>query len=145
MKTILRIIGSILSYDDVQAVTIKKVEDSKVEIFDGEKYVGRYSVNREGKDIIDELLKEASLTNRLIHDITICLFRPYGSDRVEMVIERESWGGLRTICPSSFGGFSETHISEDKGIYKTFGEGRTLTDILKDPFEFDAFYKSFYK
>jgi hypothetical protein len=145
MKAILKIVGSILSYSDVHTVSIKKVEDSKVEIFDGEKYVGRFSVKYSEKDSVDELLKETSIINRMIQDMTIGLFKPYGSDRVEMVIERESWGGLRTICPSAFGGFSETHIPEDKGIYKTFGEGRTLTDMLKEPFEFDKFYKSFYK
>ena len=31
MKKIQRIVGSILSYDDVTQVTVKKVEDSKVE------------------------------------------------------------------------------------------------------------------
>ena len=145
MRAILRIVGSILGYEDVHTVTIKKVEDSKVEIFDGEKYVGRYSVEYSGKDEMREMLKETSIINRKIQSMTIGLFKPYGSTRIEMVIGRESWGGLRTICPSAFGGFSETHIPEDKGIYKTFGGDRTLTDMLKVPFEFDEFYKSFYK
>jgi len=52
-----------------------------------------------------------------------------------MVLERESWGGLRTICPTSIGGCTETHIPEEKGIYKAFGEGRTLADMLKNPIE----------
>ena len=46
MKTVQRIVGSILSYDDVTQVTVKKVEDFKVEIFEGEKYVGRFSYEK---------------------------------------------------------------------------------------------------
>lgn len=94
---------------------------------------------------INELLKATSIVNRKIQELTIGMFKPYGSKTVEMVISRESWGGLHTIHPCTFGGFSETHIPEDKGIYIPFGGGRNLTDMLREPFELDKFYKHFEK
>jgi len=83
----------------------------------------------------NELINELSINLRQIQDRTIGFFRYYHSDKLEMVIERESWGGLRTICLHSIGGFSDTHVPEEKGVYKAFPGGRTLSDMLKNPIE----------
>ena len=143
MKRIQRIVGSLLSYDDVTQVTVKKVEGSKVEIFEGEKYVGRYDYEK--TEPLKDLLRENSILNEEIQNMTIGLFKPYGSTVVEMVISRESYGGLHTISPALFGGFSETYIPEDKGIYAPFEPGVNLTQMMKNPLEFNDFFNSHFK
>jgi hypothetical protein len=143
MKKIQRIVGSLLSYDDVNQVTVKKVEDSKVEIFEGEKYVGRFSYEK--TEPLRDLLRENSILTEEIQNMTIGLFRPYGSTVVEMVISREDFGGLHIISPALFGGFSETYIPENKGIYAPFEPGVNLTQMMKSPIEFNDFFNSHFK
>lgn len=147
MNIFLEIIGKILDLKDVQNVELKKVEGSKIEVFEGGKYVGRYLFENSREQTNNELTHELSVALTKIQDRTIGFFRMHGHDKIEMVIERESWGGLRTICPNGMGGFSDTHIPESKGIYKAFGEGRTLSDMLKNPIElkFSEFCESFKK
>lgn len=146
MNKFLEIVGSILNMKDVQNLELKKVEDSKIEVFEGGKYVGRYLFELK-EQTNDELTHELSVVLQKIQGRTIGLFRLHGSDKLEMVIERESWGGLRTICPHSIGGFSDTYLPESKGVYKSFGDGRTLSDMLKNPIElkFSEFCESLKK
>lgn len=143
MKTIQRLIGTLLGFEDVTEVTIKKVEGSKIEMFDGAKYVGRYSFDY--KSSIHDLLREHTIFNKEIQDLTIGLFKPYGSDRVEMVISREDFGGLHIISPALFGGFSETYIPDTKGIYAPFEPGVNLTQMMSKPIEFNDFFNSHFK
>lgn len=143
MKKIQRLVGTLLGLEDVNEVTIKKVEDSKIEIFEGERYVGRYSYGK--TESLSDLLRENSILNEEIQNMTIGLFKPYGSNVVEMVISRESYGGLHTISPALFGGFSETHIPETKGIYAPFEPGVNLTQMMKSPIEFNDFFNSHFK
>lgn len=143
MKTIQRLVGTLLCSEDVTEVTIKKVEDSNVKIFYGENYFGEYSFDY--KNSIHDLLREHTIFNKIIQDLTIGLFKPYGSDKVEMVISREDFGGLHTISPTLFGSFSETHIPEEQGIYAPFEPGVNLTQMMSKPIEFNDFFNSYFK
>lgn len=77
-----------------------------------------------------------------LQDHTIALFKMHGCDTVELVVRNEG-GLLKTISIGTLGGLRTTHIPIEKGIYKEFGEGRSLADMLRNPFELDEIYKSF--
>jgi len=42
MENLLKVVKSLMELNDVNEITIKKVEDKKIEIWEGPRYVGRY-------------------------------------------------------------------------------------------------------
>lgn len=70
------------------------------------------------------------------------LFKLRGTDFLEMVIRKDG-DLLKTVTVGRLGGLSTTHIPMDKGVYKEFGEGRSLDDMLRNPFELQDICKSF--
>ena len=74
---------------------------------------------------------------------TIGLFKPKFAKEVEMVIE-DNGGHLKTISIGSLGGLMTLHINSKEGLYKKFPEGKSMSEMMQDPFAFDAFVKSFY-
>lgn len=94
----------------------------------------------------DELIKYSSIIMRELQCRTIGLFRLHGSTKLEMVIEKGEWG-LRILSIGSLGGISEEYIPADKGVFKEFGNKKTLSDMLSNPieFQFREFCKSLEK
>lgn len=77
-----------------------------------------------------------------LQEHTIGLFKARGSDVIEMVVKKDG-DLLKTITIGRLGGLHTTHIPMDRGVYKEFGQRRTLADMLKNPFELDEICKSF--
>lgn len=77
-----------------------------------------------------------------LQDHVIGLFKPNASDVLEMVVKKDG-DLLKTITIGSLGGLSTTYIPMGKGVYKEFGLSRTLSDMVKNPYELDEICKSF--
>lgn len=75
-----------------------------------------------------------------LQEHTIGLFRPHVSEVVELVIKKDD-DLLKTITIGRLGGMITTHIPLEKGVYKEFGGNRSLSDMLRNPFELDEIYK----
>ena len=67
-------------------------------------------------------------------------FKPFASESVEMVVERDG-NLLKTLWVGNFGGLFTNHVPVEKGIYKEFGDGRSLSDMMSNPTELQEFYK----
>ena len=70
----------------------------------------------------------------------IGLFKPYCANVTEMVIRNDN-GNLHTFAIDSLGGTSENHIPKEMGIYVEFGDGKVMTDMMKNPVGFYEFRK----
>lgn len=79
-----------------------------------------------------------------LQEHTIGLFKIRGSDVIEMVIRKDG-DMLKTIQIGNLGGLNTTHIQMDRGSYKEFGQGRSLADMLRNPFELDEICKTLKK
>lgn len=88
-----------------------------------------------------EMKKQLSQALQNLQSHTIGLFQQ-GSGQPEMVIENDN-GLLTTITIGGLGGLQNNHISADKGMYKEFPDGKSLTDMLEDPFALYEFKKQF--
>lgn len=78
--------------------------------------------------------------NTLKNDV-IGLFKI--GNNFELVVE-DSPSTFITLRITEFGAIQETyHYSSERGIFKPFPDNKNMNDILDNPFEFDAFIKSF--
>lgn len=78
--------------------------------------------------------------NTLKNDV-IGLFKLH--NKFELVVEN-SEGTFRTLNITQFGVVQETvYYSDDRGIFKPFPDNKNMNQMLDNPFEFDAFIKSF--
>lgn len=53
-KTYLDAIRELVEYSDIEKISINKCGDGKVEIFDGDKYVGRFLITKNSKLVWDD-------------------------------------------------------------------------------------------
>lgn len=79
-----------------------------------------------------------------LQEHTIGFFRHHASEAVELVVRKDG-NMLKTISIGKLGGLTTMHVPVEKGIYKEFGQNRSLSDMLKNPFELDEIYKTVYK
>lgn len=143
MKELINTVEKLMNLSEVQEITLKKVEDSKVEIYEGEKYAGRYQV--QFGSTRGETVKGAIMSMKELQAKAIGLFKiNYPGSSFELVLDKDG-DLLHTATVGSLGGISETHIPADRGVYKEFGEGKTLADMVNNPFALDEFCKSFNK
>ncbi len=93
------------------------------------------------KDIIDNL----SVAVHQLQGNTIGLFYNLATKKFELVLDEDTDKTLHTVdLYGGLGGFSENHcLPKSYGIYKKFPDGKSLLDMKRDPFELDAFCKSF--
>ena len=70
----------------------------------------------------------------------IGLFKPYCSNKIEMVIRNDN-GNLFTFSIDQLGGIIENHIPKEVGNYVEFPEGKTMADMIKNSVEFYEFRK----
>ena len=82
--------------------------------------------------------------SKALHNLqshTIGMFQN-GSAQPEMVIENDG-GLLTTISIGGLGGLHTNHISVEQGMYKEFPDGKSLTDMMKNPYDLYDFKKQF--
>lgn len=72
---------------------------------------------------------------------TIGLFKPFKGDTIELVVENDN-GQLKCVAFGNLGGLHTLHIHKDNGNLHLFDDGKFLSDIMEDPFKFDAILKS---
>jgi len=84
---------------------------------------------------------ELSLALQNLQSHTIGLFQ-LGSAPPEMVIKNDD-GVLTTIAIGSLGGVNTNHISAEQGMYREFPDGKSMTQMMKNPYEFYDFKKQF--
>ena len=78
----------------------------------------------------------------ILQDQTIGLFKYGQNGKLELVVS-ENDGLLHTITIGSLGGLTETHIPENKGIFRKFPNGQTLLEFKTNPYGLNEFVKSF--
>jgi hypothetical protein len=141
MQGLLKNVEQLIRMNDVKEITLKKVEDSKVEIWEGSVYGGRQLVDYTiGPNAMLAQLRVALLN---LQSKTIGYFQPRGTDFLELVIE-EDGEMLRTINVTSIGGFQDTHVPKHMGTFRKFGKGRTLLDMANQcDMELTEFTKNF--
>lgn len=89
-----------------------------------------------------ERLNRLSSSLSEIQDNTIGLFRhPLSGDtNVELVLE-ESNGTFNTVSIGNLLGMSTCSYGTDNFNYIKFPDGKTMGELMNDPFEFQKFYK----
>lgn len=87
-------------------------------------------------------MKDLILELNILQTRVIGLFKPHAYDITYLVIENDH-GNLKAVHIGALGGLSEYYTPASRGVYKEFGEGRTLADMKKNPYALDEFYKSF--
>lgn len=76
-----------------------------------------------------------------LQDNTIGLFKPFKGNTTLMVIENDK-GTLKCVSFGNLGGLHTLHIGADQGSVYMFDTGKSLSDIMQDPFNFDRIIKS---
>ncbi len=72
----------------------------------------------------------------------IGIFKPnYDPDSIELVIKEEDHNYLTTIKVGTLLGLSTNHCPAEKGIYIKFLDGKTLSQMMEDPFAFHLWCK----
>jgi hypothetical protein len=98
-------------------------------------------INKQNKKQMNKFhLLESELN--ILQDKTIGLFKYGQNGKLELVVS-ENDGLLHTVAIGSLGGLTETHIPENKGIFRKFPNGQTLLEFKTNPYGLNEFVKSF--
>lgn len=90
-------------------------------------------------------MKTERIENKLISALqtaqssAIGVFKPNGAKKWELVIDDNMV--LTTISIGEFFGLSTSYIPSSSGKYVKFPDGKTLINMMDDPFEFHEFCK----
>jgi hypothetical protein len=92
-----------------------------------------------------EVVQDLRVSLCTLQSKTIGLFKSQfeKGNSLDLVLQKDEIGTLHTISMGRLGGFSDVHVPANYGVFKEFGNGRTLADMLKSPFELQEFVDSF--